>query len=62
MVTACSYAPYIYGAYEHAVTNVSLEESQNYTMSLGGLGELFDYPFETSQKYDGMSGVHLYYD
>ena len=53
---------YVFGAYEHAVTNVSLTESQSYKFSAGGLGEIFDYPFETSQKYDGMSGVHLYYD
>lgn len=54
---------YIFGAYEHAVTNVSLEESQNYNMDYSnGLGNVFVYPFETSQKYDGMSGIHLFYD
>ena len=51
----------IFGAYEHAVTNVSLEESHNYTLEASGLGEVFNFPLKVRQKYDGMTGVHLFY-
>ncbi len=51
----------IFGAYEHAVTNVSLEESHNYKLESSGLGRVFNFPLETRQKYDGMQGVYLYY-
>ncbi len=53
---------YIYGSYQHAVTNVSLEESHNYELDNIGLGDVFKFPLETSQKYDGMSGVSLTYN
>jgi len=53
-------APEIFGSYQHAVSSVSLANSQNYTLG-GGLGDVFVYPYSISQKYDGMSGVRLTY-
>ncbi len=53
---------YIYGSYQHAVTTVSLEDSQKYEINTGGLGRVFSFPLSISQKYDGMSGVSLDYD
>ncbi len=52
--------PTVLASYQHAVAEVSLANSQNYTLE-GGLGNVFTYPYSISQKYDGMSGVALYY-
>lgn len=53
--------PSIYGSYQHAVASVSLANSQNYTLGGGGLGNVFIYPYNISQKYDGMTGLSLTY-
>ncbi len=53
--------PDIFASYQHAVTNLSLADSQNYTLSGAGLGSVFSYPYNISTKYDGMSGVSLSY-
>jgi hypothetical protein len=50
--------PDIHGSYQHAISNVTLAQSQNYTLG-GGLGGVFVYPYNISQKYDGMSGLTL---
>ncbi len=60
-VKATSQYPAIYGSYQHAVANVTLAESQNYTLSGEGLGGVFVYPYSILDKYDGMSGVYLQY-
>ncbi len=49
--------PSIAGSYQHAQSNLSLADSQNYTLSIAGLGDVFLYPYSIAQKYDGMSGV-----
>lgn len=54
-------APTIFGSYQHAVNDVSLANSQNYTLAGEGLGGVFLYPYSISQKYDGMSGIRLQY-
>lgn len=54
--------PVIFGAYEHAINNsVTLAQSQNYTMGGAGLGGVFVYPYSISSKYDGMSGVQIFF-
>lgn len=53
--------PTVYGSYQHAVSDVSLANSQNYTLGGGGLGDVFIYPYSISQKYDGMSGLSIQY-
>ena len=53
--------PSISGSYQHAIRNLSLADSQNYTLGVTGLGDVFVYPYSISQKYDGMSGVLVNY-
>lgn len=53
--------PGIFGSYQHAVANVSLADSQNYTLGGSGLGGVFVYPYSISQKYDGMTGLTIQY-
>ena len=60
-VTPTLTAPSIYGSYQHAVKSVSLADSQNYTLSIEGLGGVFVYPYSISQKYDGMTGLEIQY-
>lgn len=60
-VSPTTTTPEIFGSYQHAVSNVSLANSQNYTLGGGGLGDVFIYPYSISQKYDGMSGVRIVY-
>lgn len=53
--------PTLFGSYQHAVSNTTLAQSQNYTLGGGGLGDVFIYPYSISQKYDGMSGTIIQY-
>ena len=53
--------PEIFTSYQHAISSVSLANSQNYTLGGAGLGGVFVYPYSVSQKYDGMSGLRLTY-
>ncbi len=53
--------PSIFAAYEHAVKTVSLAESQNYTLGVAGLGNVFVYPLSISERYDGLSGIRIDY-
>ncbi len=59
-VTPTSAHPTIYASYQHAVKDISLSQSQNY--SLGpGLGNVFVYPSNIVQYLDGMQGLYLQY-
>lgn len=49
----------VYGSYQHAVTNVSLYESQNYSVSYNGYGHVFQFNNGVNNKYDAMSGVEM---
>ena len=51
--------PSIYASYQHAVDDLTLAQSQNYTLGGAGLGNVFIYPYNISQKYDGMSGLSI---
>ena len=53
--------PTVYTSYQHAVANVTLAQSQNYTLGGAGLGSVFVFPYSISQKYDGMSGISIGY-
>ena len=53
--------PTIYASYQHAVANVSLAQSQNYTLGGAGLGSVFVFPYSIAQKYDGMTGIAIGY-
>jgi len=53
--------PTIYASYQHAQLNLSLADSQNYTLGGAGLGNVFVFPYSIAQKYDGMTGVYVSY-
>lgn len=53
--------PTLYASYQHAQRNLSLADSQNYTLGGAGLGSVFVFPYSISQKYDAMSGVSVGY-
>lgn len=54
--------PSLSGSYQHAVSSLSLTDSQNYTLGITGLGTVFIFPYSISQKYDGMSGLLMNFD
>ncbi len=53
--------PELFGSYQHATSNLTLANSQNYTLGSAGLGWVFVYPYNISSKYDGMGGVVITY-
>ena len=48
----------LFGSYQHAVSSLTLAQSQSYTLG-GALGSVFTFPSNISAKYDGMSGVRV---
>lgn len=48
-----------YGTYQHAVTDVSLDESQSYFISHNGFGDVLNFATGVQNKYDGMNGVSI---
>lgn len=48
-----------YGAYQHAVTDVTLDQSQSYTISHNGLGRVINFTNSVYNLYDGMAGVSI---
>lgn len=53
--------PSLYGSHQHSTKSISLNEAMNYTIGLGGLGNVFVFPYEVRQKYDGMTGPLINY-
>ena len=49
----------VYASYQHATENISLSSSKNYTVSLTGYGNVFNFTNGMSDKYDGMRGVSI---
>ena len=49
----------VYGSYQHAMTNTTLQVSQKYNFDLGGEGGVFDFYDTAVGVYDGMSGVDI---
>lgn len=48
----------VYGTYQHATTNLTLDQSKNYTFASGGLGNVLSFGNSTIRGYyDGMQGV-----
>ncbi len=48
-----------YGTYQHAVTDVSLAQSQGYTISHNGLGDVLNFATSVEPYYDRMAGVSI---
>lgn len=49
----------VYGAYQHAVENVTLANSTNYTISAAGLGGVIKFASSVEGYYDRMTGVNI---
>lgn len=48
-----------YGTYQHAVRDVTLDQSQSYTISHNGLGGVLNFTNSVYNNYDGMTGVSI---
>ena len=57
-VVATSQYAKVYGTYQHAVTDLSLGDSQSYTISHNGYGRVLNFATGVQHKYDGMNGVY----
>ena len=49
----------IYGNYQHSQRNITLEQSQRYTLSSNGFGNVLDFDSSVKSYFDGMDGVYL---
>ena len=49
----------IYGSYQHAIKNVSLAQSQDYTISQVGMGKVINFSTKVWNYYDDMDGVKV---
>lgn len=49
----------VYGAYEHAMSDISIAKSKNYSFSNSGQGSVFLFTGNTSKKYDNVAGVQI---
>ena len=58
-VIATSSSATAYGTYQHAVTNVSLSQSQSYNISHNGFGDVLNFATGVEGYYDGMAGVSI---
>ena len=51
--------PRVFGSYQHAVNNVTLAQSQQYTISSAGYGNVINFTEAVQNKYDAMNGVDI---
>lgn len=49
----------VYGAYEHAISNITLENSKKYSFSSLGQGSVFLFNGASIGKYDNVAGVQI---
>lgn len=49
----------VYGTYQHAVTNVTLEQSHSYNISHNGFGSVLNFATGVQNYYDRMQGVYV---
>lgn len=49
----------VYGSYQHAVDNVSLAQSKNYTINVVGMGKVINFADSVWGHYDDMNGVKM---
>lgn len=53
----------VFGTYQHAVENVTLKQSKDYTFHAGGLGAVIKYNSDSiANKYDNTEGLHVTWD
>lgn len=56
-VVSTSTAPIVHATYQHAIRNVTLAQSKNYTISSAGLGDVLNFAGSIDDYYDGMQGL-----
>ena len=49
----------VYGAYRHAQGNLTLAQSQKYTIDSSGYGGVIKFDNSVKNYYDAMSGVYI---
>ncbi len=49
----------VFGTYQHAASNISLNDSKKYTISSSGLGGVLKFADGIGDKYDRMAGVNI---
>lgn len=49
----------IYGSYQHSQRNITLDQSQRYTLSSNGFGNVLYFDSTVSSYFDGMGGVSI---
>lgn len=50
---------HVYASYQHAMKNISLANSKNYTTSKSGYGKVFNFSGIATSTYDRMNGVDI---
>ena len=58
-VTADDQYATVYGTYQHAVRNVTLDQSKAYTISHNGYGDVVNFVVSVQDFYDRMQGVYV---
>ena len=51
---------FVYGSYQHAVSNVSLSESQDYELHYLGLGHVIYFDDDVIDEYDDTPGLEVF--
>ena len=49
----------VYGTYQHSQRDISLSQSQKYTISANGYGVVLDFDSSVEDYFDGMGGVSI---
>lgn len=49
----------VYGTYQHSQRDISLSQSQKYTISANGYGGVLDFDSSVENYFDGMGGVSI---
>lgn len=49
----------VFGSYQHAISNITLQDSYNYVISVGGYGSVFLFTNGMDNYYDAMNGVDI---
>ena len=55
-----AYPAGLFASYQHAVDDITLATSKNYTIGPLGLGDVFEFASGVGTHYDGMQGVYEY--
>lgn len=51
----------VYGTYQHAQADVTLEQSKSYNLSSSGMGGVINFYNSVAQYYDNTPGLHIHF-